>query len=162
MSAVLGRLGRTLPAAVAALTLGACSNSVSPTAAPPPVAPGAVATAAGEEQAASITVQGRVVDSSSRPLTFAQVECMGDVQCVPFGSQVIAQDGPDDGVKTNASGAYLMVVRRTGASNRFLMSATAKGYELRFHEVAFADPTCSSDRAGCTVTVDFALPPQAQ
>jgi hypothetical protein len=156
-----GRLGRTIPLAVTALLLGACGNGASPTAATGPVMPGAVA-AAGEQQTASMTVQGRVVDSSSRPLTFAQVECMGDVQCVPFGAQVIAQDGPDDGVKTNAAGAYLMVVRRTGASNRFLMSATAKGYELRFREVAFAAPTCSSDRAGCTVTVDFTLAPQAQ
>ena len=158
MSTVLGRFGRTLPAAVTAIVLGACSNSASPT-----VATGSVATAAAEQQPAlSITVQGTVVDSSNRPLTFAQVECMGDVQCVPSGAQVIAQDGPDDGVKTNAAGAYVMVVRRTGASDRFMMSASARGYELMIREAAFADPTCSSDRADCSLTVNFTLAPQAQ
>jgi hypothetical protein len=158
MSTVLGRLGRTLPAAVTALILGACSNSTSPTA-----ATGPVATAAAEQQpASSITVQGMVADSSNRPLTFAQVECTGDVQCLPPGAQVSAQDGPDDGVKTNAAGAYVIVVRRTGASNRFLMSATARGYEPSIREVAMADPTCRSDRADCAVTLDFTLAPQAQ
>jgi hypothetical protein len=158
MSTVLGRLGRTLPAAVAAVVLGACSNAASPTA----TTPATVATANAEQQpTASIIVQGTVVDSSNRPLAGAEVECMGSVQCVAFGAQVIQEDGPDDGVKTNAAGGYVMVVRRTGASDRFLMNATAKGYELMIREVAFADPTCSSDRAGCSVTMNFTLAPQA-
>lgn len=157
MSTFLGRVGRMVPAAVAALVLGACSNSASPTA-----ATGAVATAVAEQQPeSSIIVQGTVVDPSNRPMTFAQVECMGDVQCRPFGAQTIQQDGPDDGVKTNAAGAYLMVVKRTGASDRFMISASARGYELMIREVGFADPTCSSDRADCTLTVNFTLAPQA-
>jgi hypothetical protein len=155
---VVRRLGWTLPAALTALALGACgSNTASPT-----NATGTVATAVAEQApASSITVQGTVVDSSGRPMA-AQVECMGDVQCVATGSQVIQQDGPDDGVKTNAAGGYAMVVRRTGASDRFLMNATARGYELMIREVAFADPTCTSDRSDCTLTVNFTLAPQAQ
>ena len=60
------------------------------------------------------------------------------------------------------AGGYAMVVRRTGASDRFLMNATAKGYELMIREAAFADPTCTSDRSDCTLTVNFTLAPQAQ
>jgi hypothetical protein len=157
MRTVLGRLGQTLPAAMTALMLGACSNTASPTA-----STATVATAAAEQQpTSSITLQGTVVDASGRPMANAEVECMGDVQCVPSSAQVIEQDGPDLGVKTNAAGAYVMVARRSGSSDRFLMNASARGYELMIREVAFRDPTCSSDRADCTVTVNFTLAPQA-
>lgn len=156
---MVGRLGWTLPAALTALALAACSNTAAPTAATVPTA----ATATAEQApASSILLQGTVVDSSNRPMANAEVECMGGVECVPFGAQVIAQDGPDLGIKTNAAGAYVMVAKRTGASDRFLMNATAKGYELMIREVAFSDPTCTSDRSDCTVTVNFTLAPQAQ
>jgi hypothetical protein len=154
---MVGRLGWTLPAAVTALALAACSsNTASPTG-----ATAAAATAAAEQlPAASMIVQGTVVDAAGRPMA-AQVECMGDVQCVAFGSQVIQQDGPDDGVKTNAAGGYVMVVRRTGTSDRFLMNATAKSYEMMIRDVAFADPSCTADRSDCVVNVNFTLAPQA-
>lgn len=153
---MVGRLGWTLPA-LTALALAACSsNTASPT--------GATATAASaaaeQVPASSILVQGTVVDSAGHPMA-AQVECMGDVQCVAAGSQVIQQDGPDDGVKTNAAGAYTLLVRRTGSSDRFMMNATARSYEMMIREVAYPDATCTSDRSDCVVTINFTLAPQA-
>ena len=154
MNTVLGRFSRWLPAATALFVLGACSsNTASPTA----TGVSAASVVAEQQPTSSITVQGTVTDASNRPIAGAEVECMGGVQCVPFGAQVIQEDGPDDGVKTNAAGAYTLVVKRAGGSAEFLMNAFAKGYEPSVHPVAFPDPACSSDRAGCTVTLSFTL-----
>jgi hypothetical protein len=157
MSLALRRVGPFLPAALGALALGACSGKVaSPTAVTPQL------TAIAEQQPTySITVQGQVVDSANQPVANAEVECMGDVQCGPFGAQVTQEDGPDDGVKTNAAGAYLIVVKRFGGGGPFSMSASARGFEPTVQQSAFPDPTCSSDRAGCAVTLNFTLVPRA-
>jgi hypothetical protein len=155
MSAVLGRLGRVAPAAAAVLLVAACSGgpSASPTASSVP-APSAIAEA---QPTASILVEGVVTDSAHRPVANAEVECNGGVTCAPAHAQVIEQDGPDDGVKTNAEGRYTMVARGGGA---FLMNASKRGYDATIREVAFPDASCSSDRAGCSVTVNFALADQ--
>lgn len=159
MSRVLGRLGLAAPAAMAALIVGACGSTSSPTAAVPAATVSAAAT---EGAASSVIVEGMVVDSESRPLADVEVECMGDVVCTRSSAQLIEQDGADFGVKTNAAGAYRMVARQSGGTGRFLMNAAARGYEVTTREVAFPASACSSDRAGCTVAVNFTLTPQAQ
>ncbi len=162
MRAVLGRLGLTAPVAMAAVILGACGSTSSPTAA---VVPAATATTEGEatgDVTSSVTVEGTVVDDSNRPMANVEVECMGDVVCTRIGAQVIEQDGPDVGLKTNAAGAYRMVVAQRGGTPRFLMNAAARGYEVTTREVAFPDSACSSDRADCTLTVNFTLKSQEQ
>jgi hypothetical protein len=159
MRTVLRRLGQTLPAAAAMLTFVAC-GSTTPTAAT--AAATTVQPLASSSAPSSITVQGTVVDSANRPLSNIEVECMGDVQCAPFGTQVSEQDGPDHGVKTNADGAYLIVATHAGSGGTFLMGASGLGYEVQFRNVAFPASACSSDQAGCAVSVNFALTPRAQ
>jgi hypothetical protein len=162
MSKVLRRLGQTLPATMTALLLGACGSSsttTSPTAAQAVSA--AKTVAAAEEIPSSITVQGTVVDSSNRPLANVEVECMGDVQCAAFGNQVSQQDGPDNGVRTNAAGAYLIVATARSSGARFLMGASGQSYEVSIHEMAFPATFCASGQAGCTIALDFTLTPRA-
>jgi hypothetical protein len=160
MSTALRRLGQTLPATMTALLLGACGGSTtSPTAAPAVAAAKTVAAAA-ETIPSSITIKGTVVDSSNRPLANVEVECMGDVQCAAFGSQVSQQDGPDNGVRTNADGAYLIVATARSSGARFLMGASGAGYEVTIREVSFPASFCASDQAGCTVALDFTLAPR--
>jgi len=161
MSTILRRLGQTLPATMTALLLGACggSSATSPTAAPAVSAAKTVATA--EEIPSSITVQGTVVDSSNRPVANVEVECMGDVQCAAFGNQVSQQDGPDNGVRTNAAGAYRIIATARSSGVRFLMGASGLGYEVSIHETAFPASFCTSDQAGCSVALDFTLTPRA-
>jgi len=155
MSAILGRLGRVMPA-VAFLIVAACGGSApsSPSAATVP-APAAIAET---QPTASILVEGQVTDAARRPVANAEVECMGGVTCTPAHAQVIEQDGPDDGVRTNEEGRYTLLVRGSGG---FLMNASKKGYDADIHSVAFPDETCTSDRAGCSVTVNFTLPDKA-
>lgn len=161
MRTALRRLGQTLPAAAAMLVLVAC-GSTTPTAATASMAPTTVQPLASSSVPSSITVQGTVLDSENRPLSNIEVECMGDVQCAPFGTQVSEQDGPDHGVKTNADGAYLIVATQAGSSGNFQMGASGLGYEVQFRTVAFPASACSSDQAGCHVSVNFTLTPRAQ
>jgi hypothetical protein len=154
MRTVFQALGRALPAGSAMLVLAACGSSSVPTA---PAA--AVTTAVAKEAAptASATVRGQVVDLANRPLANANVECSSNAQCTLAG-EVIAQDGPDQGVKTNANGFYQMRVSRSGGG-AFLLNASARGFGIVWHEVQLPDPTCTWDQPGCAVTVNFTLTP---
>ncbi len=162
MRTVLRPLGRTLPAMSAVLILAACGSTPSPTAVDGAVRGGGTAVQP-PATVATMTIRGVVVDSSNRPLANAGVECMGDVRCRAAGSQVSAEDGPDDGLKTDSSGSYQLVV--TGGSGSvqrgFLMNAHARSYEVAWREVRFPDPGCTSDQAGCTVSINFTLDPMA-
>jgi hypothetical protein len=149
MSKVL-RLERTLPVLSAALLLAACSSTPSPT-----TADSSVPAAASQTPAASALIRGWVLDSSNRPLANANVECASNAQCRRFGD-VSAQDGPDDGVRTDAHGYYALVVTPM-AGSRFLLNASARGYGIVWHTIDVPDATCSWDQARCALTQNFTL-----
>ncbi|MFN8090793.1 MAG: hypothetical protein U0599_00900 [Vicinamibacteria bacterium] len=128
MSAVLDRLGRAMPVAAAMVFAAACGGG---SAASPTATTQAASAIAESSPTYSILVVGTVTDSSSRPVAGAQVECMGGVTCKSSNAQVIEQDGPDDGVKTNAAGTYSMVVSRSGSGGRFLMNASRRATTTR-------------------------------
>jgi hypothetical protein len=153
MSAALGRLATAMPAAAVVVLAAACGGGQAAS----PTATTAATVIAEAAPTYSVLVQGTVTDSHNRPLAGAEVECMGNVTCGSPNAQVIEQDGPDSGVQTNAAGAYALLVRSSGSGGHFLMNALKKGYEYRVQEAAFPDATCTADRAGCTVTLNFTL-----
>ncbi len=164
MRRTLRRLSLTLPAGAAALLLAACSSSTPmPSAADPPAASTtSVASTAGSTQqpTASALLRGLVVDSANRPVANANVECASNAQCRRF-ADVSVQDGPDDGVKTNAEGRYEMIVSPQ-ADGAFLLDASAFGFGIVWRTVALPSPACSWDQARCALTVNFTLSPAAE
>lgn len=153
MRTVFQALGRALPVGPAMLMLAACGSTTAPT------APAAVTATVAKEAApsASAIVRGQVVDLANRPVANANVECTSDAQCTLAGD-VAAQDGPDQGVKTNANGFYQMRVSRSGGV-AFILNASARGFGVVWREVQLPDPTCTWDQPGCAVTVNFTLTP---
>ncbi len=148
----------TLAVAGAALLLAACSSTSAPTAADPPAATArTVAAAASVPPSPSALIRGLVVDAANRPVPSANVECASNAQCRRY-AEVSAQDGPDDGVKTDASGRYVMVVSPS-TNGSFLLGASAFGYGIVWRSAPLPDPACSWDQARCALTVNFALNP---
>ena len=159
MRKALRRLAPTLPAAVAGLLLAACSSTSAPTAADTAAATAAVTAAAIAPSSSSVVVRGLVSDAANRPLAGANVECASNAQCRRF-ADVSAQDGPDDGVKTDANGRYEMIVSPS-TDGSFLLNASAFGFDIVWRSVEPPDPACSWDQARCAITVDFTLSPAA-
>jgi len=160
-------LGRALPAASAILALAACGDSMTataPSAIQRPTATKAVAPTAAPQQASSVLVRGSVVDLANRPVVNANVECMGsNVKCMGQGIDVGAQDGPDSGVKTDASGAYALVVTQSGGlAGGFLLDANARGFQIVWRQLAVPSATCTPDQPSCTIILNFTLSPQAE
>lgn len=154
MRMVLRGIGRALPAGSVMLLLAACGSTPAPTTA------GAVAVTAERADGdtlpmSSAIVRGLVVDSANRPVAGANVECSSDAQCKLF-TDVSAQDGIDQGVKTNANGTYVMIVSHAGTSG-FLLNASARGFALVWQDVRMPGPSCSWDQPGCSLTVNFTL-----
>lgn len=159
MRKVFGQMGRALPGLSALLLVAACdgtSTPVSPSGAGMGTgATGTSATAAAS--AATIIVRGMVVDASDRPIGDANVECPAEVSCTPPG--VTAGGHEHRAATTNAEGFYEVVATGTPASGAFLMNANRQGYQVEWREVKWPDPTCSWDRTGCSLTVNFSLKP---
>jgi len=150
---LLRRFAWALPVGSAMLMLAACGNSSTPTSAS--AVQTSAATVATSASDPSVLVSGVVVDSANRPVAHANVECMGtNVTCVRPLTQIISQDGPDDGVFTAANGSYAMVLTAPSA-NPVSLNAHALKYELQMQQVSFPDPGCTFDR--CAVTVNFRL-----
>jgi hypothetical protein len=154
MSKVLRRLWPVVPILMAAMMVAACSSTPSPTATDAPSTTTAVA-AAGLPASASVLIRGAVFDSSNRPVANANVECASNAQCRRFGD-VSTQDGPDDGVRTDANGRYALIVTPTGGG-QFLLNASARGYGIVWHELELPDPACSWAQARCALTQNFTL-----
>ncbi len=143
------------------LLLAACGGSSTPTSATTVVQAATAATATSAKDP-SVLVSGMVVDPAGRPVAGANVECMGtNVTCVLPGTQVIAQDGPDDGVFTAKDGTYSMLLTAPSAAP-VTLNAHAFKYELQVQQLRFPDPGCSADQARCAVTVNFRLVDQVQ
>ncbi len=153
MRMVFRALGRTLPVGSAMLMLAACGTTPAPTTAE------AVTATKTTEQVASASgiVRGIVVDPANRPVANANIECASNAQCTLF-SDVSAQDGADQGVRTNANGYYQLKVSRSG-EGAFLLNATARGYGIEWREVQLPDPACTWDQPGCAITLNFTLNP---
>jgi hypothetical protein len=162
MDTVVWRVGQALSVGSMALMLAACGGSSMPTAADPAAA-AKTTTVAEAAPTASMLVSGVVVDSSGHPVAGADIECMGtNLSCADPKLEVIAQDGPDQSVKTRADGTYqVRMVVSGSAAGPFLMSAHAAGYEVDWRQVSFPDPACGSDQPGCAVTANFTLTPQS-
>ena len=144
------------------LMLAACGGTSTPTAPPESVAAKATAPVpdAAAAPATSITVRGTVVDSSSRRLANATIECPGDeVSCTGPYSEVSAEGHGHHATKTDANGSYEIVAtsRPGGGTGRFLMNANGRGYQVEWQQVAWPDPACTADQARCAVTVNFRL-----
>ncbi len=154
MRTISWELGRTLSAGAAMLVLAACSSTATSTA--PDPAPAAQT----QQPSASFTIRGVVVDQANRPVAGANVECASDAQCTLF-TDVSAQDGADQGVKTKADGSYELIVSRSGGG-MFLMDASAFGYGIVWQNVQAPDPACIWNKPSCVVTQNFTLPPTAQ
>jgi hypothetical protein len=154
MRTVFRGLARTLPAGSAMLMLAACSSATAPTA---PEAKAATMATQTRVPSSSGIIRGLVVDPANRPVANAVVECMSDAQCTLF-ADVSAQDGPDQGVKTNANGFYELKVSRSGGGG-FFLSASALGYEIQRQEVRLPDSACTWDQPKCAITVNFTLTP---
>jgi len=153
MRTVFRALGRTLPAGSAMLLLAACGTTPAPTA-----SEAVTATKAAEQVAsASGIVRGFVVDPANRPVANANVECASNAHCTLF-SEVTAQDGADQGVRTNANGFYQMKVSRSGEGG-FLLNASARGYGIEWQEVRLPDASCTWDQPGCAIDLNFTLTP---
>ncbi len=148
MSSVLRWLGRTLPAGAAALVLAACSNGS-------PMPSSASAVSPPSPRTVSGIVHGWVVDTANRPVANANIECASNAQCTLFGD-ISAQDGRDQGVKTDAKGYYELVLSPTGPSP-FLMNASARGYGIVWQKVALPDAGCTFDQSRCAMTLNFTL-----
>ncbi len=147
------RMAAWMGAAGPAVLMLACSNTPSPTAA------STVATSATVKGAqvvpSSGVIRGQVTDVAGRPLAGANVECTSNAQCTLYGD-VSAQDGVDQGVKTNANGYYQLKLTRAG-EGAFSVNASAAGYQIQWRDVQLPDPACSWDQPSCTVTLNFAL-----
>lgn len=137
----------------AMLMLAACSSTPLPTAASTTAA---TATVKGAQVVPSSgVIRGQVTDAAGRPLVGANVECTSNAQCTLYGD-VSAQDGVDQGVKTNANGYYQLKLTRAG-EGAFSVNASAAGYQIQWRDVQLPDPACTWDQPGCGVTVNFAL-----
>ena len=151
---LLRRFSGALPVGSAMLLLAACGSSSTPTSATSAVQTSAAAVATSGADP-SVLVSGVVVDSAGRPVAHANVECMGTgVTCVRPLTQIIEQDGPDDGVFTRADGSYAMVVTAPTA-DPVALNAHAPKYELQMQQARFPEAGCTADR--CSVTVNFRL-----
>ncbi len=158
---LLRRFAVALPIGAAVLMLAACGSSSTPTSASTAAQTTTAATAMSAKDP-SVLVRGVVVDPAGRPVAGANVECMGNnVTCVPPGTQVIAQDGPDDGVFTGTDGTYAMVLTAL-SSGPVMLNAHALKYELQMQQLRFPDANCSADQARCAVTLNFRLVAQQQ
>ncbi len=142
--------GRISAAGMAALTLAACGSTHAPTAAEP-------VAAAQVQGAASGVVRGLVVDSASRPVAGANVECASNAHCRRY-SDVSTQDGIDEGVKTDAHGFYQLIVTPSGTGG-FLLNASARGFGVAWSEVQLPDAACSWSQSNCVTTLNFTLSP---
>jgi hypothetical protein len=162
MGTVLRRLGQTLSVGSAILILAACGGTATPTSAGA-VATRSTATAAEAEPTSSVLLSGVVVDSSNRPVAQANVECLGaNVACMGPETDVSAQDGPDQGVKTSADGSYRIVVVAKGITpSGILLNANARGFQIEWRQISF-DAGCTSDQARCAMTLDFTLTAQPE
>src|SRR5512138_1211420 len=126
MGKAFRRLALRLAAGAAALWVAACGSSSAPTAADPPTvrtATSVAGTQAVQQPTASALIRGRVLDGAGRPVANAMVECASNNECTRF-ADVSAQDGPDDGVLTDANGVYQIKIARSG-DGAFLMGASA-------------------------------------
>jgi len=151
------RFGGALPVGSAMLLLAACGSSSTPTAASSAVQTSAAAVATSGADP-SVLVSGVVTDSAGRPVAHANVECMGtNVTCVAPRTQLIEQDGPDDGVFTRADGSYAMVLSAPTA-DPVALNAHALKYELQMQQLRFPDAGCTADR--CSVSLNFTLADQ--
>ncbi len=162
MGDLLRRFAGALPLGSAMLMLAACGSSSTPTSATAVASTATAGSTSATAQDPSVLVSGVVVDSGNRPVANANVECMGtNVACVPPGTQVITQDGPDPGVFTGPDGRYSMVVTAL-SSGPILVNAHALKFELQMQQLSFPDAGCSADQARCALTLNFQLVDQAQ
>jgi hypothetical protein len=160
MRTVISRLGPVLTLGSAVL-MAACGGSTMLATNPDDDAPAAMksATQSAAANPVSATIRGSVVDSSNRPLSSVNIECLGNVHCTQPDYQVSAQGHQHRITQTDASGAFEIVANSLPgtSSTSFMMNANGQGYNVAWQQVNWPGPACSSDQPRCTVTVNFRL-----
>ncbi len=161
MRTVLFRLGPALALGSAVSAMAACGGSSMLTTNPDSDAPAAMKSTTQSDAAApvSATIRGSVVDSSNRPLSNINIECLGNVHCTQVDYQPSAQGHQHRITQTDASGGF--AVRASSlpgtAATSFMMNANGQGYNVAWQQVNWPGPACSSDQSRCTVGVNFTL-----
>ncbi len=153
MRSTLRGAGWMVAAGSAILMLASCSSTPLPTSSGTAAATTTVKGA--QVVPSSGVIRGQVTDAAGRPLAGANVECTSNAQCTLYGD-VSAQDGVDQGVKTNANGYYQLKLTRAG-EGPFSVNASAAGYQIQWRDVQLPDPACTWDQPSCTLTLNFAL-----